>query len=365
VQLLVDGPGIFPALLELLASAVRGVEVGMFIWRDDTVGREFARAILAAADRGVPVRLVKDLQGAVFEWAEENRRSFLHPRLPWRLLAPAWLLHRTYFRDAVADRPNRDSEELRRRLCSHPLVELQAAGIRRDHSKYYLIDDTVVLGGANIEDKAFDRDQRGRVWRDYMVALAGRRAVEAFRRRECMPFSLASGGSAAFVFNSSPGQYLSVVESLLRAARTRIVLQVAYLGRTPVLQALEEAAGRGVELEILAPAAANLQSDLNRRLLRRLLEQHPGRVRVFLSPEMVHAKVVWVDGRSVLIGSGNLNRRSWSFGESGVLLRGCSDAFWRELEVSYSTNRAQAEEVRDPAELTWRRLRALVEGLYS
>jgi phosphatidylserine/phosphatidylglycerophosphate/cardiolipin synthase-like enzyme len=80
---------------------------------------------------------------------------------------------------------------------------------------------------------------------------------------------------------------------------------------------------------------------------------------------MVHAKVVWVDGRSVLIGSGNLNRRSWSFGESGVLLRGCSDAFWRELEVSYSTNRAQAEEVRDPAELTWRRLRALVEGLYS
>ncbi len=364
LELLFDGPHTLSSLQQLLGGARDSLEIGMFIWRDDEAGRTLARAVLAAAERGVAVRLVKDLQGAVFEWAEEGRRSFFHPRLPLRLLPAAWLLHRAYFPDAVQSPPNPESEDLRRRILEHPRIQVEAT-LRRDHSKYYLIDDTVVLGGANIEDKAYGRDQRGRVWRDYMVVLRGKDLADAFRRRLSAPLALSCGGEVSFVFNSLPGSYLAVVESLVRSARRRIVLQLAYLGRTPVLQALDEAAARGVQLEILAPAAANLQSDLNRRLLRRLLQRHPRQVRVFLSAEMIHAKLVWVDEDWVLVGSGNLNRRSWRFGESGVLVRGGPEAFRKALEVSYSSHRAHAEEVRDAGKLSCHRLKALVEGLYS
>ena len=40
---------------------------------------------------------------------------------------------------------------------------------KADHSKYYIIDDTLILGGINIEDKENGSDRQGREYQDYMI----------------------------------------------------------------------------------------------------------------------------------------------------------------------------------------------------
>ena len=58
-----DGDRTFDAMLELIASAERSVEMEAYILRDDAVGERFAQALATAAERGVNVRLLGDWVG--------------------------------------------------------------------------------------------------------------------------------------------------------------------------------------------------------------------------------------------------------------------------------------------------------------
>ena len=49
------------------------------------------------------------------------------------------------------------------------------------HSKYYIMDDeTLFLGGINVEDKENGADMQGRAYQDYMVRIDGKEAVQSF-----------------------------------------------------------------------------------------------------------------------------------------------------------------------------------------
>ena len=63
VALLRNGPATFAAMLELIESAERSVCLEGYIFRDDEVGQQFADALIAAAKRGVEVRLLIDWIG--------------------------------------------------------------------------------------------------------------------------------------------------------------------------------------------------------------------------------------------------------------------------------------------------------------
>ena len=62
--LLVDGKKAFPEILKRIEKAKSSVLVNMFIWRDDKIGNELAKTVLAAAKRGVQVRISVDKYGA-------------------------------------------------------------------------------------------------------------------------------------------------------------------------------------------------------------------------------------------------------------------------------------------------------------
>ena len=63
VALLRNGPATFSAMLELIETAETTVSLEGYIFRDDEVGRQFADALVAAAQRGVKVRLLVDWIG--------------------------------------------------------------------------------------------------------------------------------------------------------------------------------------------------------------------------------------------------------------------------------------------------------------
>src|SRR5262249_52622000 len=65
VRLLRNGIETFPAWLQAIESARVRISLEMYIFSDDAIGRQFADALIAAAQRGVEVRLLYDFVGCI------------------------------------------------------------------------------------------------------------------------------------------------------------------------------------------------------------------------------------------------------------------------------------------------------------
>ncbi|HJU24699.1 MAG TPA: phospholipase D-like domain-containing protein, partial [Casimicrobiaceae bacterium] len=76
VTLLRSGAEYFPVLLEAISLAEREIWLETYIFADDETGRSVADALIAAAQRGVTVRVLVDGWGA---------RHYLTPPLAQRL----------------------------------------------------------------------------------------------------------------------------------------------------------------------------------------------------------------------------------------------------------------------------------------
>ena len=92
-------------------------------------------------------------------------------------------------------------------------------------------------------------------------------------------------------------------------------LTMAYLGPRWGVELLEMALRRGATVELLLPARANVYAHANLKAAQKLLERNWPTLRIFLCPEMVHAKAVLAqasDGGEAVafLGSANLVRGS-------------------------------------------------------
>src|SRR5689334_2364758 len=63
VRLLRDGPATFDAMIALIEQSQSSIALESYIFRDDEVGRRFGKALVAACERGVAVRLLLDWIG--------------------------------------------------------------------------------------------------------------------------------------------------------------------------------------------------------------------------------------------------------------------------------------------------------------
>ena len=123
------------ARLALAATAESSIDAQSYLWHEDACGSLLLDALLAAADRGVRVRLLID--GFKLEGHEDIDEALgLHPNLEVRVFNPT--LHRG---------------GLWREL---ELVENLARVDHRMHNKLFLVDGVVgVFGGRNVGDEYF------------------------------------------------------------------------------------------------------------------------------------------------------------------------------------------------------------------
>lgn len=368
ISLLINGAEAFPQLLRCIAEARRTLEVHIFLWRADRIGMAVAEAVLAAAQRGVQVTLTADRYALLLEGSEESGVSFFHGSpTPAERLKIGWLrfCYRLPIRPCVEEAAHRDLLE---RLLRHPNIRVSRHAVLADHSKYCIIDDRILfLGGINIEDKENGCDLSGRAYYDYMVKLSGQEPVEAFRAKLERGADLP--GPCRFVCNCRQAgakrfemeeHYLSVI----RGAKRELTLVMGYFSLTPpFLAEITAAVQRGVQVTLLLSARANFQNDSNLRSAALLLRRCGGGLRLFLSPKMVHAKLVCSESR-LSLGSCNITPRAFrQLCELNLELPNTDTPFCRRLAQSVAAECALSRRVERPDQLSYRPFLGWIESI--
>ena len=103
--------------------------------------------------------------------------------------------------------------------------------------------------------------------------------------------------------------YALLVTAAYRARRRIAIATPYFVPDAALLMALSMAARRGVVVDLLLPARSNHRlSDLARRRALRSLAAAGGRI--WLAPQMLHAKLIVIDDVLALAGSANIDSRS-------------------------------------------------------
>src|SRR6185295_546499 len=293
VQLLRNGLEAFPAWLAAIESARVRISLEMYIFSDDVIGRRFADALIAAARRGVEVRLLYDFVGCrdtPGEFFDRIRGHGVH------VIA----YHRYRF--------------WRPRFW---------ALIRRNHRKTLVCDGRIAFaGGLNIANEWVGEDEGGGGWHDAVIQVEGpgvatiegvflrtwnRRAKKWARVDPArVPVPAAAGSTAlAVISNSEMRERFSIRRAALHAIHNsvrRVYLANPYfVPDKGVLRGLQAAAGRGVDVRLLLPTESDSTVlDLAARAVFGSLLA--AGVRIWHSRDVVHTKLLAVDDLFVSIG---------------------------------------------------------------
>jgi cardiolipin synthase len=301
VEPLDDGDEAYPAMLAAIESAASTVMLQTYIFDLDGPGREFVRALDAANRRGVAVRVLVDGIGALY--SEPRATHALR-----RLGVPV-----AEFLGGISPR----------RMSYLNL---------RNHRKILVVDGRVgFTGGLNLrEGHILSRSPRHPV-QDLHFRLEGpvvRHLAEAFAKDWVFttgeelyspgwfPVLEPVGRVVARGIADGPDDeferlHWTFLAALAGADRTVRIVTPYFLPDQALLAALNTAALRGVEVDVLLPRENNLRvvGWAMRAKLDQVLDYG---CRVWLTPPPFdHTKLMVVDGVWGLFGSGNWDPRSY------------------------------------------------------
>lgn len=301
VQLLIDSAEFYAALREQIAKAEHHIHIEFFIWRDDEVGKELLECLVAAARRGVRVRLLLDQIGCF-----GVSKSFFNPlvraggRFSWFYSLPFWRHSR--------------------------FMNL------RNHRKLQIFDGRVAfVGGMNIGREYAGLDPELGTWRDAQMLVEGPvvkhlqelfaedwffATNEVFAGTEYFPLLLPEMGQHVVqVIAGGPDlprePIPKSIMAVLGAARRRVWLTTGYFVPNQLfLTALQLCAARGVDVRLLVSEKSDHRYlvEIGRSYYEDLLEWG---VRVFEYSEGInHKKAMLLDESWLMIGSANSDNRS-------------------------------------------------------
>lgn len=360
VELLTDNESTFERIEAALRGATRSIWAEYYIIRNDETGRRFLDVLAERARDGVAVRLLYDAFGSS-EISSEKLRVLAAAGAQVRAFEPM--------------------NPLRRRLAVH----------LRNHRKLIVVDDaTGFTGGMNVGDEYSGRRRREGLqsFRDSHLELRGPAVAslaEAFREdwafsgggdlpkpATCPP--AATPGSLVAIVPSGPDQEHNasafVHFAAIASARKHVWLSTGYfIPDEPTVSALVSAALRRVDVRVLLPALATsdvkLAAYASRWYYGKLLR---GGVRIFeYQPSMLHGKTLVADGQVAVVGSANVDLRSYRLNfEVGALI---NDArFAGVVERRFVGDLTRATEVTLAAlanQPWWSKLRGSIARLVS
>ena len=303
-ELLVDGDQFYPQLAAAIDAATDSVHLQTFIFGRDEVGRALLDRLMAAVRRGVTVRLLYDRFGSAYA------RVF-------RLFEPAKKAGVKVFAISQAN----------------PLKGRFQVNLR-NHRKVTVIDGKVgFVGGINIARENLSTAADGAPIRDYHVRLEGP-AVADLQLQFLQDWYFASGEHLEDLvrpelFPEVPKDGLALVKivpggpdrrpngldeaffgAIVAAEESVTVVTPYFVPDEPIVQALRNAALRGIAVTVVVPRDNNhwYAGYAARSLYGPLLRAG---ARVFeRRPPFMHAKALLVDDVFGMLGSANLDYRS-------------------------------------------------------
>ncbi len=307
VTLVTDGQQTYAALAAAIDGARQRIDMESYEF-DPVEGARFGDLLLAKRAQGVEVNLIFDSFGS--------------------LDTPASLIARLRQGGVLV-------------LEYHPVGFFTGLPLdlnRRDHRKLLVVDDAIAItGGVNI-NQVYDirrQTRRGRpvdpaklAWRDTDVRIEGP-VVEQFERifeqtwkgqhgpplPPPPPPATRRGDALVQAIDGTPSRHRTLIYRTLLVtislARTSIHLTTGFFAPTPDLDhALEAAARRGVDVEIVVPAHSSSATVIaaGRAHYEDLLEAG---VKIFERRGVfLHAKTAVIDHAWATVGSANLDWRS-------------------------------------------------------
>ncbi len=336
VRIYTHGDDAFGAMHEDLSAAREEILLESYILSDDAVGRRFLDLLSAAVARGVVVRVLADAVGSF-----STRGAF------WREMTDRGIEVRLF----------------------HPLFGSLWNQLFRDHRKILVIDRRIgFTGGMNISEDygSFSHAPHpGGTWRDTHLRVSGSAAwemavvfSEGWERTGGDPLGIQPlvlpdhprPGAEILVLDSRPfrghHESVSVLAAIAGAARQTLWITNAYFAPGPAaVRELGAAVRRGVDVRLLLPGKTDAPLVLYAAhgLYADLLEVG---VRIFeYQPAILHAKSLVADGHLAMVGSSNLDFRSFFFNaECNLVILDPESALI--LEQAFTLDLTQAKEIR-------------------
>jgi cardiolipin synthase A/B len=310
VSLLYDGPQTMAAMIEAIRNAKDHINLETYIFDQDEIGMKFADLLIERQRAGVQVNVIYDSVGTIGTpdaFFDRLRDAGIHllafnPVNPLKLLGP-WT-------------PN-----------------------HRNHRKILIVDGTVAFtGGVNISNayarsslfrsKARRHSEVG--WRDTHVKIegpavaalqwtfihhwAGQNASE-LSDSNFFPPLVEAGDKLVRVLASDPGSdheiYKAYVLAIQEARESVHITSAYFVPDHQILQALTDAARRGVEVKIILPSVTD--SDLMLYAAQSFYsEMLASGIRIYqLQVAILHAKTAVIDTFWSTVGSTNFDTRSF------------------------------------------------------
>ena len=322
VQVLTNGAQFYPAMRDAILQATASVNFEAYIFSPGQAADMLIDAMVARARDGVDVRVVVDAIGSAGMVGAAARRlreagctvHFYQPLTAW------YRLHRLN---------------------------------NRTHRELLVVDGRVAFtGGAGVADWWFRPHIRKHApaWRDTMVRIEGPivaalQGVFAENWLECGGEILTSprdwprlepaGHAEAMVVKSSPADRATssrvVFQMLIEGAVSQIDISTPYfLPDNSLRKALVRASRRGVRIRVVVPGPLSDQRLVRLASRRMYPELLAGGIRMFeYRPAMTHVKAMMVDTTWAVVGTTNIDNRSFehndevnvAFREADVTLR--------------------------------------------
>jgi cardiolipin synthase len=313
-KLLGDSDDVIGHIVEDIDAAERHVHICFYIWLADNNGLKVVEALKSAAGRGVVCRAMADDLGSRTMVRSEH----------WRAMAAAGV------RLAVA----------------LPIGNILARPLKgrvdmRNHRKIVVIDNRITYCGSNnCADAAFAIKPKFAPWVDAMMRFEGpivRQNQHVFATdwmghvKEDLsalfeePLAVGEGFPAQVIATGANVRYSAIpemFESLMYAARRELVITTPYyVPDEPLQAALCACARRGVQTTVVFPANNDswIVAAASRSYYAQLLDA--GVVIYEYVGGLLHTKSMTIDGELTLIGSANIDRRSFELNfENNILL---------------------------------------------
>ncbi|MFA5620557.1 MAG: cardiolipin synthase [Weeksellaceae bacterium] len=302
-EILFNGEEKFPELIKALKAAKHHIHIEYYIYENDKTGNEIAQILIEKAKEGVEVRLIYD------DFGSRSIRKTMVPKL----------------------RKNG--------VKAYPFYEIAFINFAnrinyRNHRKLIIIDaETCFIGGINISDKYDNRLKNKLYWRDMHFKIKGEAAwrmqgifmadwnfcsgenlqpgLDYFKKHEETPednwVQLVSSGPDS----EQPEILYTYIQAINSSVKNIYITTPYFVPTVELLSALQIAIRKGVEVHILVPGISD-SSIVNAVSKSHYADLLKAGAKIYLyNKGFVHAKTMVCDGEVSIIGTANLDHRSF------------------------------------------------------
>ena len=336
VKLLLNGEEKFPEVIEAIGNAKHHIHIEYYIYEQDEIGKQILELLILKAKEGVKVRFIYDDFGSptIKKKTEERMRKVGIEIYPFQKVHFYLLANRLNY---------------------------------RNHRKIIVIDGQIgFTGGINVSDKYINNGSQKLFWRDTHLRIDGpgvfylqylfltdwnfcsgrvlapeklHFSVPADCKDDCFLQVAASGPDSA-----QPSILFSLLQAIYLARKEILITTPYFIPGDSILQALRIAALSGLSVKLLVPGVADsrLVNAASKSYYEDLL---CAGVEIYMYQKgFVHAKTLVADGILSIIGTANMDLRSFELNfEVNVMLY--DRKFSQQLRTVFFKDLEDAEKI--------------------